>query len=162
MDDKLATIVPKITRLLLIALGNGSTDGERVNAIHLVQQQLKDADSDSHDLLKRLEATPLSEEEMRKIFDAGFERGRSEEVENARRNAVTIAAPSVTGDVGRGVGRYTWLEIARHCECNTHCLDSWEREFIANVGRRLRYKPPSPKEAAKLHDIFHKRLGERI
>ena len=51
MDDKLATIVPKITRLLLIALGNGSTDGERVNAIHLVQQQLKDADSDSHDLL---------------------------------------------------------------------------------------------------------------
>ena len=92
MTDKLAKIVPKITPLLLIALGNGSTDGERINAIRALQRQLKGANSDSHDLIGRLEATPLSEEEMQRIFDSGIERGRTEEVENARRNAVTIAA----------------------------------------------------------------------
>jgi hypothetical protein len=31
MNDALLTVLPKITPLLLIALGNGSTDGERVN-----------------------------------------------------------------------------------------------------------------------------------
>jgi hypothetical protein len=162
MTDELAKLVPKIRQLLLIALGNGSSDGERINAIHLLQRQLKGADSDSHDLIKRLEATPLSEDEMQRIFNAGFERGRAEEVENTRRNALTIAAPFATGDVGPGVGRYSWLTIAQHCERNAHCLNDWEREFIANVVRRLRYKPPSSKEAAKLHDIFHNRFGERI
>jgi hypothetical protein len=162
MTDKLATLVPRITQLLLIALGSGSSDGERINAIRAIQRQLKGANSDSHDLLKRLEATPLSEDEMQRIFNAGIERGRAEEVENARRNAVTIATPFAIGDVGPGVGPYSWLQIAQHCERNTHRLDDWERGFIASVVRRLRYKPPSQKEAAKLHDIFHTRFGERI
>ena len=108
MTDKLAAIVPKLTKLLLVTLDNGSTDGERINAIRVgIQRQLKGADSDSHDLVKRLE--PLSEDEMQQIFNAGIEQGRAEEIENARRNAVSITTPFVDGDVGRGVGPYSWL-----------------------------------------------------
>jgi hypothetical protein len=160
-DSKLDTVVPKVAKLLLRILDNGSTDGERIFAIGILRDQLRDADSDHHDLVKRLAAEPFSQEEMRRIFNAGLEQGRAQELENAQRNAV-IPAPFVAGDVGSGVGRYTWLQIAQHCERHLHCLDDWERGFIANVVRRLRYKAPTPKEAAKLHDIFHKRFGERM
>lgn len=160
-DDKLATVMPKIAQLLLVALDGGSSDGERINAVRAVRLYLSRVDSDSHDLVERIKTAPLSEDEMQRIFNAGIEQGRAEEAENARRNAV-MTAPFDVGEVGSGVGSYTWLQIARHCERNTHCLNDWEREFTANVVRRLRYKAPSPKEAAKLHDIFHKRFGERI
>lgn len=158
MTDALAT--PRITQFLLVALGNGATEGERINAIGQLQRELKKADCDAHDLVKRL---ALTEQQAQQILDAGIAKGRAEEAENARRNAVTtVAAPFVAGDVGRGVGSYTWLEIARHCACNTHRLNDWERRFAASVVRQLRYKPPSPDQAAKLHQIFYERFGERI
>jgi hypothetical protein len=155
VTDKLDNALPKIKQMLLVILDQGSSDGERINAAHAARRYLTHADSDSHELVEQL----LTETDMQKILDAGREQGRAEEVKNARRDSVTIGAPF---DVGSGVGPYSWLQIARHCERNGHRLNTWEREFAASLARRLLYKPPSPNQASKLHDIFHKRFGERI
>ncbi|MGY3615699.1 hypothetical protein [Bradyrhizobium sp. USDA 10063] len=161
-EDRLAKIVPRVTQLLLVALSSGATEGERVNAINAMRRQLESAGCDSHELVERIKAPPLGEEEMQRIFDAGVAHGRADEIENARRNAVTIVPASTPGDVGAGVNGYTWLEIVQHFQRNVHRLNDWERDFTADVGRMLRYRPPSPKQAAKIHDIFHKKFGERI
>ena len=87
MTDALA--MSEIRQLMLVALDSGSTDGERINALRFIQRKLKKDNSDSHDLVRRL----VSKEEMQQVFDKGVEKGRNEEVENARRNAVTIEAP---------------------------------------------------------------------
>jgi hypothetical protein len=119
-DNTLDTALPKIKQMLLLVLDPGTTDGERLNAINAAQKYLKGVESDSHDLLRRL----LSKDELQKVLDTGREQGRAEEIENAQRNAVAVAAPAtgafgfgnvVPGDVGHGVGPYTWLEIAQHC-----------------------------------------------
>lgn len=116
MTDALA--MAEIRQLLLVALDSGSTDGERINALRFIQRKLKKDNSDSHDLVRRL----VSKEEMRQVFDKGVEKGRNEEVENARRNAVTIEAPFADTDVGPGVGPYSWLQIAKHCQRNRIAL----------------------------------------
>ena len=151
MTDVLA--LSKIKQLLLVALDSGSTEGERINALSCIQRKMN-----PHDLVRRL----VSKEEMQQVFDKGVEKGRNEEVENARRNAVTIEAPFADSDVGLGVGPYSWIQIARHCERNTHRLNDWERSFVASIVRQLLYKPLNGNQANKLHQIFHQRFGERI
>jgi hypothetical protein len=166
MTDALANVMPRIAQLLLVALSPGATEGERVNAMRAVQQQLERANSDSHELVERIKTPPLSENEMQKIFDAGREQGRAEEVEKRRRAMVAVNSPLVSGGVGDGINGYSWWEIVGHCATNAHRLSSqYEREFaesIAGQFQRGERDAPSPKQEPVLRRIFIYRFGGKI
>jgi hypothetical protein len=149
MTDALA--MSEIKQLLLVALDSGSTDGERINALRFIQRKMN-----PHDLVRQL----VSKEEMQQVFDKGVEKGRNEEVENARRNAVTIEAPFADTDVGPGIGPLQLATIIA-LQGATRLASTLGAQVHSEVARKLLYSRRSRKEAAK-HQIFLQRFGERI
>ena len=151
---------------------SSNTEGEAIAAVNAILRVLATAGLDIHTLVSRVEhgkaGDGKTDEELQKALDEAVEKGiqigLAKGIEQGRRSAVIAAAPSMIalGDVGTGVNGYSWLEIAEHAERNLHRLNDWEKGFIENVTRKLRYKPPSINEAAKLHQIFHQRFGEKI
>ena len=142
MADKLDPSLPKIALLLRVVLGNGATDSERISAIHAVRRRLEGADSDSHELVDRIENRPLSPSEMQKIHDAAYSIGHADGVEQGRRSAVMAAAQPTsivaTGNVGSGVNGYSWFDIARYCACNKHRIArDKDGKFVESIAEQL-------------------------
>ena len=120
MSGKLDPAIPRLVQFLLLALSPGASEGERTNAMNMARKELEKVGSDAHELGERIKASPLSEEEMKQIFDAGRAQGRVEEIEQRQRSvtAITVAAPFADGDVGEGINGYSWREIVGHCVAN--------------------------------------------
>ena len=65
--------VEKIQKL--IRLLSSPNDGEALAAVHALQRVLREEGSDIHELAARIEG--LSQAEMKKLYDAGFQEGKS-------------------------------------------------------------------------------------
>ena len=163
MPDKLAAVVPRIAQLTRMLAS--SSDGEVLAAARALVRTLVGAGLDIHAVVERIEIPPVSDEEMQKIFDAGYAERVSDEAEQ-RHRAVAVVASLADGEVGDGINGYSWREIAGHCLANRQRIRSrWESDrFIPSVAERLanpHYKL-SDKEAPILRRIFQTWFSGKI
>jgi hypothetical protein len=136
----------KLEKLLKLALGS-DRDGEVIAATRAIQRTLSNAGSDIHELAERIRGGKLSEAEMRKIYDAGYEAGKDE------------------GAVEKGFGDVTagpsWLQMAQYCaEHDNGRLTPREREFVDDMTRWCTRREPTEKQGKWLH-LLYVRIGRR-
>jgi hypothetical protein len=143
-----ADITPILGKLgACIRLLSSDRPGEIVAAANSICRLLKTAGADIHVLADRVEHAnggKLSQAEMRKLYDAGFEAGkRAAENGPMFRNINLDEEPS-------------WSEIARECAAHPNRMRSErEKEFVADMVRRLTHGgEPTPKQADWLRKIF--------
>ena len=138
----------------LIRLLASPQDGEALAAARAIVRTLKSTGADIHALAERVENVnggKLSEAEMRKLYDAGYEAGMRA-VESKQHGS---------GDFHNTDGTPSWHEIARFCQQNRERLRPNEREFVDDVTARTVWREPTEKQAKWLRSIFF-RLGGRI
>jgi hypothetical protein len=151
MTDVLAPIVGKLaacTRML-----SSDKDGDVITAARGLVRMLKGAGTDIHVFAERI-AKPnggLTDAEMRKLYDAGYEAG-VRAVENKQHGS---------GDFHNVDGLPSWNEIALFCQQNNDRLRPTERQFIDDIASRTVWREPTEKQAKWLRSIFY-RLGGKL
>jgi hypothetical protein len=148
----LAPIAGKIASL--IRLLSSDQDGEVVGAARALVRTLKSTGADIHVLADRVEhanSGKLTDAEMQKLFDAGFQAG-VHAVENKQHGS---------GDFHNVDGLPNWHEIARFCQQNDNRLRENERQFVSDMAARTVWREPTEKQAKWLRSIFY-RLGGKI
>jgi hypothetical protein len=127
-------------------------DGEALAAARAIVRTLKSSGGDIHTLAERVENAnggKLTDAEMQKIFDAGFQAG-VHEVESRS-----------TGEFHNVDGTPAWNEIALFCQQNNSRLRENERRFVNDMAGRSIWREPTEKQAKWLKSIFY-RLGGKI
>lgn len=163
MADKLTTAVPRIVKLLRMVLSPDISDNEWQNAFSLLMTALREVDPGGHEITKRIEAPPISDEairekikdETKKIFEAGRRKGRAEETESRQRGVVAITSLSNNND--KGVNGYSWREIVGFCLLNKARIhNDWEANFIESVAGQLAnpYSSLTTKQTPIVAQIF--------
>jgi hypothetical protein len=131
----------------LVRLLSSDKEGEVVAAAHAIKRTLANAGSDIHELAERIKGGKLSESEMRKIYEAGYEAGKDENAAG-KGFSDTTAGPS-------------WLEMAEYCaQHDNGRLTEREREFIDDMTRWCTRREPTEKQGKWLH-ILYVRIGRR-
>jgi len=151
MTDVLAPIVGKLAAC--IRMLSSDKDGDVITAARGLVRMLKGADTDIHAFAERI-AKPnggLTDAEMRKLYDAGYEAG-VRAVENKQHGS---------GDFHNVDGLPSWNEIALFCQQNNDRLRPTERQFIDDIASRTVWREPTEKQAKWLHSIFY-RLGGKL
>ena len=134
--------VEKVQKLLRLL--SSPNDSEALAAVHALQRVLRETGSDIHDLAARIEG--LSETEMKKVYDAGFQEGKT---------ATATAAPDFS-NVGP-----SFYEMA--CEIKHKGdgrLNQREADFVDDMTRWCARREPTEKQAKWLHAIYCK-IGRR-
>lgn len=127
-------------------------DGEVVAAAHAVVRVLKSTGKDIHALAEhteRMNGGGLSEAEMKKIYDAGYDAG-VRAVENKQH-----------GDFHNVDGLPSWHETSLFCQQHSDRLRGRELAFVNDMAARTVWCEPTEKQAKWLRSIFH-RLGGRL
>lgn len=175
MADELDDLLPKILPLLRM-LDSGS-DGEIVNSVRALRRILITAGLDTHAIADRLEESTMAG--MQKIYQAGYDQRRIDEVEERRRNTSMFSsgmsayrgyqysANDFAGGVGGGINGYSWHAIAQHCAARIDSIprpQSRDREFVESIAEQLDYalSQPTPRQAKWLRDIFNKYFQGKI
>ena len=151
MTDVLAPIVGKLAAC--IRMLSSDKDGDVITAARGLVRMLKGADTDIHAFAERI-AKPnggLTDAEMRKLYDAGYEAG-VRAVENKQHGS---------GDFHNVDGLPSWNEIALFCQQNNDRLRPTERQFIDDIASRTVWREPTEKQAKWLRCIFY-RLGGKL
>src|SRR5262245_22209273 len=120
-------------------------DGEIIAAVHALKRTLK---NDFHAIAKLVESgDALSEAEMRKLYDAGFQAGLAEA--ESRHDIVTTNVDAPEG-----------LEMAQWCEERSHRLARQHRGFIKGMCELCREHEPTLKQRVYLRSLFRQLGGE--
>jgi hypothetical protein len=150
--SNLAPIAGKLAPL--IRLLSSDQDGEALAAARAINRLLKNTGVDIHALADHVEKTNgsgLTDAEMRKLYDAGYEAGvRAAENKNHG-----------SGDFRNVDGAPSWHEIARYCQQHCGRLRANEQQFINDMASRTVWREPTPRQEKWLRSIFF-RLGGRI
>jgi hypothetical protein len=161
-------IAPRVAALL--RMFTSTAEGEVLNAVRLLLQQLANTGLDIHALAERIEkgggagsAPQLNAAQMQRIYDSAYQKGFADGSEHGRKNAI-VAAPSIgTFSIGAGVNGYSWQQIAQHCLANKHLFHGRDYEFIESIAAQLECRPtPSPPQAKWLKDLFMRGFSGRI
>jgi hypothetical protein len=107
------------------------------------------------DLIEQTDGGKLSEAEMKKLYDAGYEDGRADGVRAAEAKVAHDA------DGFRHVsGSLSWHDMARFCQGRSARLRGKEPDFVDDMVGWTVWKEPTPKKAKWLQSIYL-RLGGR-
>jgi hypothetical protein len=110
--------------------------------------------TDLGDAIERLATGGLEEAEMKRVFDAGYEKG----VEDTKRKFAVEKA--VFGQ--RPDGSTDWEAIALHCQREKGRIRPESHEFVDDMASRMTWgREPSEKQAKYLLSIF-RQIGGRI
>jgi hypothetical protein len=103
------------------------------------------------EVAERIEKPGLSQDEMQKIFDAGYDKG------------IRIAEAKFHGDddFSDTDGKPTPERMVRYCQRRADRLRERECEFIDSVAARVVYKAPTEKQLKWLTSIFLRLGGGR-
>jgi hypothetical protein len=144
----LAPISEKIGKLIRM-LGS-DRDGEVLAAVQAIRRTLHGAGHNFHVLAEAVEKAngSLSEGEMRKLYEAGFEDGR-----RAAENSQPVAFCSVDD-------ASDWHEMALWCQQHSGRLGPNEVEFVNDMASRTVWRNPTEKQGKWLRSIYY-RLGGR-
>ena len=151
MTDVLAPIVGKLAAC--IRMLSSDKDGDVISAARGLVRMWQGVGTDIHAFAERI-AKPnggLTEAEMRKLYDAGYEAG-VRAVENKEHGS---------GDFHNVDGLPNWNEIALFCQQNNDRLRPTERQFIDDMASRTVWREPTEKQAKWLRSIFY-RLGGKL
>jgi hypothetical protein len=129
--------------------------GEVDAALATILKTLKSHGADIHDVASLVEKPTngkLSEQEMRKIYDAGFQDGFTA-AENKNHDSLDF----------RGIDPddLDWHEIALWVQKHDDRLSDREREFVDSVAAQTVYREPTEKQSQWLRSIFLK-CGARL
>jgi hypothetical protein len=100
-DEKLGDLIRRLS---------SDFDGEIVATVHALRRALKSAGRDLHQLESVIEknGNTLSEAEMDRLFSAGYDSGKADGLEEARRDIGFYAVGDEDDD-------HDWREIIRFC-----------------------------------------------
>jgi hypothetical protein len=140
MDD------PRIQKVMLLLLSS-TESGEIVAARDTLLKLLADSKTDIHTLVGLTNG--LSEAEMKKLYNAGYDAG-ARAVENRQFNGVDFCGVD---------GLPNWEEMARYCQVNSSRLRDKERNFVDDMAERTVWHEPTEKQAKWLKSIFLKLGG---
>lgn len=164
-----------IAKLMLVVLSPAAADGEWANAWTALSRILEVADPGGHVLVERITTPPITEEDMKLIFDAGrqAERATLEQHRGAAAPAPFFSNNGL-GNVGRSniysfddhdrvAGRdvlngQRWVDIANHCAANLNCIPDRHHGFVEGMSDQLAYGTISGKQAKYLHSLFRQYL----
>jgi hypothetical protein len=138
----------------IIRMLSSDKDGDVLNAGRALDRTLKSVGCDIHDLaevIAHANGGKLSEAEMKKLYNAGYEAG-VKAVEGRQYSS---------GDFHNVDGLPDWHEIARFCQQNSVRLRENERQFVDDMASRTVWRQPTPKQEKWLRSIFY-RLGGKI
>jgi hypothetical protein len=138
----------RIQKVLLFML-SATVPAEIIAARDTPVKLLKEEGSDIHALVGRTNG--LSEAEMKKLFDAGFESGMRAVEEKQFGNE----------DFHNTDGMPAWDVVARFCQQHGDRLRDKEREFINDMAARTVWREPTAKQQKWLRSIFL-RLGGKL
>src|SRR5262249_60281372 len=127
--------------------------GEATAAARATTRSLRSEAMDSHELAKAIEdpnGGTLTEAEMRKLYDAGYDAGLRAAEEKHHGAA----------DFANVDGTPSWHEIALWCQQRDERLREKEREFVSDMASRTVWREPAEKQGKWLKSIFY-RLGGR-
>src|SRR5262245_45244359 len=152
----MAVLAPLLTGKLgrFIRLLGSDQDGEVVAAARALVRTLSSAGADLHALADHVEKTndtKIPQEEMQRLYNAGFAEGYRVAEEHMHGN----------GDFRNVNGMPSWSEIARFCHHRDYRLSAREREFISSVSAHIEWREPSEKQGKWLRSIFL-RLGGKL
>ena len=171
MADELDQKIPLIAKLLLVVLSSRAAEGEWSNAFEALLRILKEVDPGGHALVERITTPPITEEDMKLIFDAGrqAERATLEQHRGAAAPAPFFSNNGL-GNVGRSsiysfedhdrvAGRdvfngQRWVDIANHCAANLNRIPNRHHGFVEGMSDQLAYGTISGKQAKYLHSLF--------
>ena len=130
----------------LIKLLASDKDGEVVAAAHAIRRTLNSAGTDFHELAARVKGGKLSESEMKRVYDAGYQEGKD----------AAVTAQGFSNTEGP-----SWLEMAKYCAGHDdgHLIPR-EREFVDDMVRWCARREPTEKQGKWLLSIYAK-LGRR-
>ena len=134
-------------------------EGEILAAARAIPRTLNAAGADLHtfaDLIEQINGGKLSEAEMKKLYDAGYEAGRADGVRAAD------AKLHHDEDGFRSVdGAASWHRIARFYQDRSARLRGNELDFVDDMVGLTVWREPTPKQAKWLRGIYT-RLGGRL
>lgn len=142
----------------LIRLLASNQEGERLGSVHALDRTLKTAGFDFHALADEIEQADggkLSESEMRKLYDAGYEAGRADGV-----CAAEAKLPHDEDGFRNVDGAASGHRIARFCQDRSARLRGNELDFVDDMVGLTVWREPTPKQAKWLRSIYA-RLGGR-
>jgi hypothetical protein len=145
--------VERVRRLILVSLSSDQ-NGEALNALHALRRLLQVSGSDIHALANSIgphNGAELSEAEMQKLYDAGYQ------------NGLQAAENKFYGDADflDQSGEPDWHTVAKWCQRHDDRLREKEAQFVADMASRTVYRQPSEKQEQWLRAIFL-RLGGRL
>jgi hypothetical protein len=143
----------------LIRLLGSNQEGERLGSAHGLDRTLKGSGFDFHtlaDLVEQANGDKLSEAEMKKLYDAGYEVGHTDGV------AAAEAKVSHDEDGFRNVnGHPSWHAMAVFCQDCSGRLRPNEADFVDDMAGWTTWREPTPKQAKWLRSIYA-RLGGKL
>jgi hypothetical protein len=143
IDEKLADLIRRL---------GSNHDGEVVATARAIQRVLKSDGRDLHSLADAVakNGNELSETEMSRLFDAGYEAGLRSGREEAKRDAEFYAV----GDEGDP----DWRAMVRYCFGHKARLRKRDLGFIESMARQIRVRSPTELQQPWLIDLY-RRLG---
>ena len=139
----------------LIRRLTSSNDGEIIATVYAMRRVLESVGTDVHALAEHLEAPngkPIPEEEMQRLYDAGFAAG-VQAAENRQHGS---------DDFHDADGKPTWEAVALFLRRNKSRLDPKHHEFIDKVAAQTVWgDEPTERMHKYLHSLFYK-LGGKI
>jgi hypothetical protein len=156
MGVRIMTELPVSVRSKLANLVRLLAKGEALGAARAIPRILKTEGADTHALavlIEQADGGKLSEAEMKKLYDAGYDAGRADGVR------ATEAKVALDEDGFRNVnGLPSWHAMAMFCQDRSGRLRPNEAEFADDMAGWTTYREPTPKQAKWLRSISA-RLG---
>src|SRR5262249_23738621 len=112
MNEKFNAIAPRVASL--VRMFTAPTEGEKLNAVQLLLQQLASVGLDIHALAERIVSAPkpagsakpsLDEAQIQRVYDTAYRKGFADGSEHGRKSAIVAGASKgvFSTDVGSGV-----------------------------------------------------------
>src|SRR5262245_16684429 len=152
VNNNLAPITGKLGKMIRMLASD--CDGDVIAAARAIKRTLRSEGLDIHALAEGIEdpnGGALTEAEMRKLYDAGYDAGLRA-AEDKHHGAADFANVD---------GAPSWHEIALFCQQRDSRLRDKEREFVANIAARTVWCEPTEKQAKWLRSIFYRLRGNR-
>jgi hypothetical protein len=142
----------------LVRLLGSESEGEVLNAHGALKRLLASLGASFTDLgnaIEKLATGGLADEQMQRLFDAGYQKGLEEAM---RKQVETEAAFGL-----RPGGSPDWERIALYCQREKGRLkEDRHRHFVDDMASRMTWScEPTPKQATYLLSLF-RQLGGRV
>jgi hypothetical protein len=152
VTSNLAPITAKLCKMIRMLASD--CDGDVIAAARAIKRTLRSEGLDIHELAKGIEEPnggTLTEAEMRKLYDAGYDAGLRAAEEKHHGAA----------DFANVDGTPSWHEIALWCQQRNERLREKEREFVSDMASRAVWRDPTEKQGKWLKSIFYRLGGKR-